>query len=617
MAETPTRRVLVVDDNEDIHEDFAKILGGGSSASSSSLESARSAFLGVAAETDDGPEFVLGRGDQGLEGIEELQRAHDAGEPYAVAFVDVRMPPGIDGIETIHRMWEVEEDLQVVICTAFADYTFEEIIEKLGSSDRLLILKKPFDPVEVRQLAYALTEKWEGLQRERARVAEIERAGDEARVRAAELEAANQALEEANLRALAANEAKSNFLANMSHEIRTPMNAILGYVDLLCDPDVPGEEQRKYADIIRQSGEHLLTVLNDVLDISKIEAGRMTQQAVEVSAFELARDVVTLMQSAAMEKDLELVLEIPEAVPTHFESDPIRVRQVLLNLIGNSIKFTSQGTVRLRIGYDATAPPEARQLSFGVVDTGVGIESENLAHIFDAFSQVDSSSTRTKGGTGLGLAISKRLAQMLGGDIDVESTPGEGSTFTLRLPVDVGHQDELVRYEESDLALEATRKERRDGGEGFTGRVLLVEDVPFNQFLLSTMLKKAGAEVVVADNGKEGVDAALAARDEGRPFDIVLMDMQMPVMDGYEASRCLRDEGYPAPIIALTAHAMAGDRQKCLDAGCTDYTTKPIDRRLLLEMCRNLTSGEPQPEPPAPLPKGRVEVVEPEDAADV
>ncbi len=582
------RRILIIDDNQDIHEDFQKILGGRGNDDDASFQSARSAFLGaVKSPSGTGPRFDLCSALQGQEGLKVLQKARGESRPFALAFVDVRMPPGWNGIETIQRLWAEDGDLQVVICTAYADYSFEEIVEALGASDRLLILKKPFDPVEVRQLAVALTEKWNLIQRDRERMAELRRAEQEAREYAAALERTNQALEEATRQAQAASKAKSVFLANMSHEIRTPMTGLLGYGELICYAAIPLEDRLRYGEIIRKSGNHLLTVLNDILDISKIESGRMELNSREVEPAEIAREVFSLMRTQAEDKGLGIALEWVDPIPRVIQSDPQRMRQVLINLVGNAIKFTERGWVKLRVGTEA-AQDGGAYLRFDVVDTGIGVDAKHLPTLFEAFSQADTSPTREAGGTGLGLAISKRLALMLNGSILVASEVGKGSTFSLRLHLDALDTYELIQPADApDLKRETPPAEQQ-----LAGRVLLVEDGQVNQLLISTVLSKAGAEVEVADDGRSGCRMVREARAKGVPYDLILMDMQMPVMDGYQAAEVLRREGVETPIVALTAHAMAGDRQRCIAAGCSDYATKPIDRLALIALCRRLVSLE-------------------------
>jgi signal transduction histidine kinase len=579
MIDGKNLRILVVDDQESIREDFRKILAP-AGAAAGALGRARAAFFGEAEKASPGPGFELTTASQGEQAVELVELARREGKRFVVAFVDVRMPPGIDGLQTIKRLWQIDPDIEVVICTAFSDYSFEQIVGELGTTDRLLILKKPFDPVEVRQLAGALSEKWNVVQRERARLEE---------------------LRTANERAQSANRAKSEFLANMSHEIRTPMNALLGYVDLLTDTEATEEERERYGETIKRSSDHLLTILNDILDISRIEASRLVINHADVSPFMLVHDVLTLLATEASERDLSLVLEVPRPIPEVIETDLVRARQVLLNLVGNALKFTPAGTVRVVLRLDENEASDHRYLCFDVIDTGIGIPRGKLEQIFEPFSQGDGSSTRRYGGTGLGLTISKRLAVLLGGDVEVTSAPGEGSTFTLRLYAGELRRAALRKYtsDECLVRVGAPRKRRSEPLPQLAAHVLIVEDVELNQRLLAAMLRRAGASVELADDGKQGMELALAAERLGSPFDLVVMDMQMPVMDGYEAARALRAAGYERPIVALTAHAMSTDREKCLEAGCTSYETKPVQRERLLATCQRLIASE-RPRPPFP-----------------
>lgn len=580
MSAMDNRRILMIDDNESIHEDFRKIFLSGSDADEE-LEDLRGAFLGEEAGPKTAPTYDLGFALQGQEGWRMACEAVETGRPFAMAFVDGRMPPGWDGIKTIQHLWDADPDLQVVICTAYSDYSLEEIIEHLGNSDRLLILKKPFDPVEVRQLANALTEKWNLMRKTRAQLEDLEKN--------------NSILLKAQRVAEAASQAKSDFLANMSHEIRTPMTAILGHVDLIRDGDATDGERETYYDVIRASGQHLLDIINDILDVSKIEAGRIQLNTAPVSVRDLAASVVSLLEVRSQKEGLGLDLEIQPSVPQWLELDAMRVRQVLLNLAGNGLKFTEEGGVSIRIRSEEV---DCRvRLEIEVQDTGVGISEDQQPRIFEPFNQGDNSSTRTVGGTGLGLTISKRLTNLMGGDIQVVSSPGNGSTFTATfdtavatppvevieaavpapLPRESGKTNEGPRSAEPGRDADSIRLQ---------GRVLLAEDTPLNQALVSAYLRKAGAEVSIAENGQRAVEMIESQQKQDRGFDLVLMDMQMPVLDGYGAVRLLRSRGYTGKIIALTAHAMEGDREKCIDAGCDDYATKPLDRAKFLTLCQ-------------------------------
>jgi len=382
-----------------------------------------------------------------------------------------------------------------------------------------------------------------------------------------ELQLAKQAAESAS-------EAKSQFLANMSHEIRTPMTAVLGFTDLLVQADASPEEQREYLDIVQRSGKGLLQLIDDILDLSKIEAGKVTLESVECSPYQIVEEILSLMRVHAEEKRLHLEACYHHSVPLTIRTDLARLRQILLNLVGNAIKFTEQGGVRILVSLQDGAP--GSRLRFAVSDTGIGISSEHVAEIFHPFHQADASLTRRFGGTGLGLTISRRLAWMLGGEITVHTELGKGSTFTLSISTNVDAERAVpqpapVRREVSSLPA------------SLRGRVLLVEDTPASQFLIQKILTKVGLEVVSAADGEEGCRMAQRSSAEGRPFDVILMDMQMPGVDGYEAARRLRQQEWQRPIIAITAHAMSGDRERCLAAGCNDYLAKPISRDRLVE----------------------------------
>ena len=385
-------------------------------------------------------------------------------------------------------------------------------------------------------------------------------------------------LEVALAEAEGATVAKSQFLANMSHEIRTPMNAILGFTDLLRRHPADGdpEERDDYLETIHTSGRHLLTLINDILDLSKVESGQMETEAIAVSPHQVIAEAVSVMRVPARSKGLQLDYHWDSPIPQTVSTDPSRFRQLLLNLIGNAVKFTDQGavtvTARLQQPIDGDGGNDGPLLLIDVIDTGIGIKREKLDEIFDPFAQADSSVTRQYGGTGLGLTISRRLARQLGGDLTVESEEGLGSIFTVSLATgplgDVAILDgpptaDLMRASASDRTAEPPVLQ--------PSRVLVVEDGETNRRLIRKMLTMLGHEVVLAENGRLGADRAIAER-----FDIILMDMQMPVLDGYGAAAELTAQGLQTPIIALTAHAMIGDREKCLAAGCVDYLTKPI-----------------------------------------
>ena len=385
-------------------------------------------------------------------------------------------------------------------------------------------------------------------------------------------------LEQGMADAQEASRAKSEFLANMSHEIRTPMTAIIGYADLLLDPETTPTERLTHIQTIRRNGEHLLGILNDILDLSKIEAGKMTVEQVRCSPSMIIVDVASLMRVRAKEKGLFFEVHYQTPIPETIQSDPTRIRQVLMNLVGNAIKFTASGGIRILArceNVDSASPT----LTLEVVDTGIGLSEPQVAQLFQPFVQADTSTTRKFGGTGLGLAICRRLAHILGGDISIDSSPGRGSSFQLTIAAGSLHGVKMFEeLHEAGIPETGVALTNDQAIEALSCNVLLAEDGLDNQLLISTHLTRAGARVTIAENGRIAMEMAMAALLAKEPFDVILMDMQMPEMDGYAATSELRRKGYTGPIVALTAHAMAGDRERCLAAGCSDYLTKPIGR---------------------------------------
>ena len=421
----------------------------------------------------------------------------------------------------------------------------------------------------------------------------IESAHDELEERVARRTAELQvALQDAE----AGNRAKSEFLANMSHELRTPMTAILGFAELLESefdsqgPDAGGSDRlgsditRSYLETICSNGRHLLHLVNGILDLSKIEAGMMETQTTECSLQEIVEDVASILRIRARGKGLSLSVEYVYPLPATIRTDAVRLKQILVNLVGNAVKFTEQGSVQIRVRDERVADDDHR-VHVAVADTGIGMFPGQLDEIFEAFVQVDTSLTRRFGGTGLGLTISKRLAAILGGSIQAKSLPGQGSTFTLTL--ELGALEGVPMLYGPPENANCRNHEKPDSVRKpvqISGKILLAEDGPDNQRLLMFLLKKAGLQVDLAQNGREACDKALESRRREAAYDLILMDMQMPEMDGYSATRSLRQQDWNGPIVALTAHAMDGDREKCLDAGCDDFATKPIQRDTLLTL---------------------------------
>ncbi|HMD48828.1 MAG TPA: response regulator, partial [Bryobacteraceae bacterium] len=383
-------------------------------------------------------------------------------------------------------------------------------------------------------------------------------------------------LAQASVVAEAANRSKSEFLANMSHEIRTPLGAILGFADMLLTKSPEECAQAGCIHIIRRNSLHLLELIDEILDLSKVEAGQMKVERVSCDLPKLLADVVSLMRPRATEKGLAFGVAFQGPIPHLIHTDPLRLRQIFVNLVGNAVKFTESGSIAMKIA-DQGAGGQNIVLGVEVADSGIGMTPEQLARLFVPFTQGDGSITRKFGGTGLGLTISRRFARLLGGDITVTSQSGIGSTFTLRIDGGPSAGVELLQGL-TETALLAREDRRMQDRKNLSGRILLVEDGADNQRLFQMQLHDAGVAVTPAEDGRMALE--LAAK---QTFDLILMDMQMPVMDGYTATRELRRRGLKLPIIALTAYAMAEDREKCMACGCNDYLSKPVNQDTLLK----------------------------------
>lgn len=378
----------------------------------------------------------------------------------------------------------------------------------------------------------------------------------------------------------AANRAKSFFLANMSHEIRTPLGAIMGFSDLLLQEDAEPHAVSDYAATIKRNGEQLLKIIDEILDISKVESGSLQLTSERVDLVDLVSSVESYLKLQAARKSLPIQFEIEGEVPEHFYSDATRVKQILTNIVGNAVKFSNEGAIKVTICASKELGPS--QIQFIIKDDGPGIDEQYLDAIFRPFSQGDSSTSRKYGGTGLGLALSRKLARALDGDVELTSSKkGVGSTFTVSLATHLTEKVPMItELKRSTPSAQTSKvKNSRVISSGLEGvKVLVADDAPENQRLISWFLEKAGAEVDLAQDGKEAIDKALAG-----DHDLILMDIQMPGVDGYQATQTLRKQGYNKPILAVTAHALVEERQRCLEAGCTDHFSKPIDPHRLVE----------------------------------
>lgn len=489
---------------------------------------------------------------------------------FALALLDVQMPH-MDGFELARLMRSAERSrgIPIIFVTA-SQGSKSQIFEgyEKGAVDYLL---KPLDPHVVRSKVRTFVELDQKTKTLIEKTATLEQ-------KLREIEILHEAAESAN-------RAKSRFLANMSHEIRTPLGAVLGFAELLRSPNQSTEDRQNCVTAIARNGKVLLKIIDDVLDLAKIEAEKVEAEHIKVNLRDLLYDIRVVHSYKASEKGIQLEIQSPTQLPQWVCTDPLRLKQILNNLIGNAIKFTEKGKVELIISADG-----AQRLRFAVRDTGCGLTASEASRLFQPFMQADSSTSRRYGGTGLGLVISKQLAKLLGGDVILRETkPGLGSTFVLTIdpgPINPEHLVEgrsLLQGQSSENRAAASEGRPRLDGV----KILLADDASDNRQLISRLLKLAGATVETAIDGGEAVEKAL-----GEDFDVILMDIQMPGTDGYEATHRLRDHGYKRPIIALTAHAMKEELERCLKAGCDYHLSKPIEYQNLLTSIRKFVSPE-------------------------
>jgi signal transduction histidine kinase/ActR/RegA family two-component response regulator len=395
-------------------------------------------------------------------------------------------------------------------------------------------------------------------------------------------------LDSAREGALAASRAKSRFIANTSHELRTPLGAIIGFVDLVLDTNPDEKQKRQYLEVVRKNAHQLLQIVNEVLDLSKIEAEKIEIEKCSFQLKDLIEDIQSLMSLKAETKGLLFYIELDKPLPEIVYTDPLRLKQILINLIGNAIKFTSQGEVRVKVS-QIQSSKNFITLQFDISDTGPGIDAEFEKYLFEAFSQADSSLVRKYGGTGLGLSLSRSLAKLLNGELVLQSsTPGKGSVFRLKIDIDILNQQTQTAVERKSGQIESKQRD-------LIGKmILVVDDSMDNQILIKQYLSKAGAQVDLAENGQKAIDMI---EINSNSYDVILMDLQMPVLDGYQTTKRLRENGCKIPIVAFTAHAMKEERDKAKASGFNGYLTKPIERQVLISTLADITRSLNQSNP--------------------
>jgi len=582
--------ILVVDDNASVHADFKKILEPNEQQHPDLLfQHGRELFSGLQASPAVHLPFDVMSAYDGSEGLRTVEHSLEINEPFAVAFVDVRMPGGTDGIELVKRIWKISPDTQIVMCTAYTDFQLNELLDWAGHSDHLVILKKPFDNIEVLQLAHALTKKWDLMQASRSKMADLvqqSHAREEAlqganKILEAEIERHKQTeakLDEARRLAEAALEARRAFLANVSHEIRTPLNGIMGMNELLLETDLD-QEQQEYALNVAKCSESLLGIINDILDFAKIDAGQLK---IVDEPFDLNLTIeraVSCYRSIATRVGLHFC-EVRDAdVPLRLIGDASRLEQILSQLLSNSIKFTHEGSIVFELSTEYQTDTEI-VLKFTVKDTGVGIEPGLHDNLFQPFTQADGSATRNFGGTGLGLAICKNVVGLMRGHLDFESDGQTGSRFWFTLPF------KKVNALTCGFPHAITDKPLSPIHAGFDSKarahILVAEDSPAAQGTLRYYLELLGCATTIVDNGRQAIEAVASTH-----FDLIFLDCQMPEMDGFEAAyhiRQLPSEQSNVPIVALTARAIDEAREQCLAAGIDNFLCKPINRSDLSEL---------------------------------
>ncbi|MBU3915900.1 response regulator [bacterium] len=578
------KRILIVDDNDAIHEDIHNILDAKTKKKDSETEHLEDELFGIDESSTEENEIPLGNyriddAYQGTEAITMVEKAAQEGFPYALIFMDVRMPPGIDGIQTITEIWKKYSQIEMVICTAYSDYSWDQIVKKIGSTDNLLFMKKPFDSITLKQMALSLTKKWDLAKKNREYIESLE---EEVSQRTEQLNQMAGYLNKLKEDAEELTVYKTSYMSIITNEIKTPLNGILGMTDLLLDTNLD-EEQRSLTETIKSSGNSLLFVVNDILDYSKIDFENIVLEEMTFDLRATVENVVDLVSITAHDKELNVALLIHSDVAELIVGDPFRLRQVLLRLLSNAVTFTEKGEIVITITKIKMVSDKKVELRFEVTDTGIGIPIEKQKDLFSAYPLFDSPVSLDHHTTGQGLVVSKQLIELMNGVIGLESKPGQGSRFwfTAQFGIDEKPDEKRIRLAQTILGM----------------RCLIVSDFAIGRKVLSLHINHWGGTCKEASSVDNVVEKIQTALESNQGFDAILIDLKEGDVDAYGRiasdinKSMLNKKLRPCKLICLTAKTQRGDAKKLQELGYSVYLTKPIKQSHLFKsllMVKNL-----------------------------